>query len=284
MRRSPRTFLSTGGLLLGVFIGLGSMAPAPARAQGSPSLARLTLVEQQVEQKDAAAAWRQAVEGQPLRIGEQLRTGPAGLARLEMPWMSLTVSPGSAVSFPDEFILSAVLESGRAVVDSKARDALKVVTSEARVRGTGRAVVRREDARTLVSCLGGRFLVEGSGQGVWLESGYGTVVGSGAGPSAPRRTPEPPVAGSLLPGPDPVYAKRGETVELQWKGDAPAFQVEILPVGSEQVLIQRDVGSPPARIPIPWSGAFRWRVASRDARGLEGRPSSDGQIAVELRE
>jgi len=49
------------------------------------------------------------------------------------------------------------------------------------------------------------------------------------------------------------------------------------------VLLQRDVARPPARIEVPWEGAFRWRVSARDARGLEGVPSEDGFIAVDAR-
>jgi len=260
-------------------------AAAPVAAQSpAPALASLALIEQQVEQKEGERSWQKAVEGQALRIGEGLRTGPAGLARLELPWMVLTVSPSSTVRFPDDFLLSAELESGRVVVDAESREALKVQTAEASVRGTGRAVVRREGGRTLVSCLDGRFLVEGGGGAVWLDGGKGTVVASGRRPGAPVATPDPPAQKSLKPGLDPVYVTPGHPLELRWSGDAPAFQVEILPVGSDQVLIQRDVGPPPAELSIPWGGAFRWRIASRDDRGLEGRPSGEGQIAVELAE
>lgn len=279
MRRSPSpALLAAGALLLGVW---GPAVPAAGQAS-VPVLAKLTLVEPPVERQDGATSWRQAVEGQPVRIGENLRTGPVGLARLELPWMALTLSPSSTVAFPDEFLLSASLETGRVVVASESRDALKLVTSEAAVRGKGRAVIRREGGRTLVSCLEGRFLVEGAGGGVWLDGGEGTVVASGGRPLAPQRTPEPPPTLSLVPGRDPVYVAPGDPLELHWSSAEPAFQVEILPVGSDYVLIQRDVGPPPARVAIPWGGAFRWRIAARDDRGLEGRPSGDGQIAVEL--
>jgi hypothetical protein len=245
-------------------------------------LGRLSLVEQQVEQKEARTSWRRAVEGGPLSIGEDLRTGTEGLARIELPWMTITVSPSSVLRFPDEFLLSAVLESGRAVLDANEHEALKVVTSEAEVRGRGRAVVRREDGRTLVSCLEGGFLVEGGGAAVRLAPGQGSVVTSGRAPGAPEATPRPPAAGSLRPGRDCAYVVPGEALDLGWRSEAPAFVVEVLPVGSEVVLIARDVGPPPAPLAIPWSGAFRWRVAARDARGLEGAPSADGQICVEI--
>jgi hypothetical protein len=31
---------------------------------------------------------------------------------------------------------------------------------------------------------------------------------------------------------------------------------------------------------IPWEGTYRWRISSRDAQGLEGRPSEAGVICV----
>jgi len=280
MRRSPRPALLAGGALA-----LASLGPAiPAQGQTSVhALARLTLVEPPVERQDGPTRWNEAAEGQPVRIGESVRTGPLGLARLELPWMVLSISPSTTLAFPDDFLLSANLETGRVVVTSESRDALKLVTPEAAVRGQGRAVVRRDGARTLVSCLEGRFLVEGATGGVWLDGGEGTVVAGGQ-PLAPQRTPEPPATRSLRPGRDPVYVAPGAPLELRWESKEPAFQVEILPVGSDSVLLQRDVGPPPATVAIPWGGAFRWRVASRDARGLEGRPSGEGQIAVELAE
>jgi hypothetical protein len=98
----------------------------------------------------------------------------------------------------------------------------------------------------------------------------------------PDPAPDPPTGG-LWPARDPVYVLPGDEVDLRWKASAPSHQIEILPEGSETVLMQRDVGAPPVRVQIPWSGAFRWRVASRDARGVEGPPSAEGLICVELR-
>jgi len=36
----------------------------------------------------------------------------------------------------------------------------------------------------------------------------------------------------------------------------------------------------PYTLLIPWEGTFRWRVSSRDAQGLESRPSEEGLICV----
>jgi len=258
------------------------LAPAAAAAQGALALARFSLVERKVELAKKGATWQAAVEGGPLQIGEALRTGPEAVARLELPWMALTVSPGSTVRFPDAFLLSAALEGGRATIEAQGKDALKVVTAEAEVRGQGRAVVRRQGRDTLVTCLSGRFFVEGAGTAVTLAAGQGTLVRSGRAPTPPEAAPGPPAEG-LWPGSDPVYVAPGAPLELRWKGSAPAYQLEVLPVGSEVVLMQRDVTAPPATIEVPWEGAFRWRVSARDARGLEGVPSADGLIAVDAR-
>ena len=167
------------------------------RAQEALALARLSLVERKVELSKKGATWQAAVEGGPLQIGEALRTGPDAVARLELPWMALTLGPGSTLRFPDAFLLSASLESGRALVEAQGRDALKVVTEEAEVRGQGRAVVRRQGRETLVTCLAGRFYVQGGESTVTLAAGRGTVVRSGRAPSAPEDVPAPPSAGPV---------------------------------------------------------------------------------------
>jgi hypothetical protein len=263
--------------------------PAVARAQAAAApnksplaLARVSLVERRVELEKTGAKWQAAVEGGPLSIGEALRTGPDAVARLELPWMALTLSPGSTLRFPDAFLLSAMLDSGRALVEAPSREALKLVTAEAEVRGQGRAVVRRHGRATLVTCLAGRFFVEAAGSVVTLTHGRGTVVAAGLAPGAPQDVPAAPAQG-LWPAQDPVYVAPAETLELRWKGGAPGYQLELLPVGSDVVLLQRDVTAPPVQIEVPWEGAFRWRVSARDARGLEGLPSADGLIAVDAR-
>ena len=264
----------SGGMAL-----VSSLALAAAVAGSHIPLARLALVEQRVEVVSEGGTWQRAVEGASLSPGQSLRTGSDGLARVELSWMALTLTPGSTLRLPDALVLSAALDVGRALVEGEQRDTLKLVTPEAEVRGRGRAVVRREGGRTLVSCLSGRFHVAARRGAVMLTGGQGTLVERGGAPSAPQPLPEAP-GSALWPARDPVYATGGGSVELRWQGKG-AFQIELLPVGSEVVLLQRDVGPPPARITIPWEGAFRWRVAARDARGLEGLPSPEGLIAVE---
>jgi hypothetical protein len=196
--------------------------------------------------------------------------------------MSLTLAPGSTLRFPDAIVLSAALDAGRAVVDAPRLDALKLVTRGAEVRGLGRAVVRRHGTATLVTCLAGRFLVEAAGRVVTLTPGRGSVVADGSAPGAAQDAPAPPRDG-LWPAQDAVFVAPSQALELRWKANAPSYQLELLPVGSDVVLLQRDVAASPVTIEIPWEGAFRWRVSARDARGLEGPPSAEGLIAVDSR-
>ena len=193
--------------------------------------------------------------------------------------MSLTLSPASALSLPDDFILSAVLARGRVRIDSAERDMLKLVTVEAEVRGRGEAVVRRSEGLTLVSCLTGRLLVEAAGRTVALQPGEGTVVRSGRPPTSPVTLPDAP--DDLWPSDDCAYVPPGQVIELAGHGPADAHHLELLAVGNDTVLIDRDVGRSPRRVAIPWPGAFRWRVAARDEAGLEGAPSPQGLICVD---
>jgi len=279
--RARRSVSALPASLLAVLLAAPSLALAQAAADKGPlALARVSLVEHKVELGKKDAKWQNAVEGGPLSVGEALRTGPEAVARLELPWMALTLSPGSTLRFPDAFLLQATLEAGRALVEAPTLDALKVVTDEAEVRGHGRAVVRRQARSTLVTCLAGRFVVEAANSAVTLLPGQGTVVAAGKTPSAPQSVLPAPTEG-LWPALDPVFVAPAEPLELRWKGNAPGYQLELLPVGSDVVLLQRDVTAPPAKIEVPWEGAFRWRVSARDARGLEGLPSADGLIAVD---
>jgi hypothetical protein len=242
-------------------------------------LVRLTLIEPTAEVAAGGQGWQRAIEGAGLALGESLRLGPDAVARLELPWMALTLSAGGRLRFPDGLLLSAVLEKGRVLIESETHDSLKVVTQEAEVRGRGRAIVRRREGATLVTCLSGRFHVASAQGSVTLAPGQGSVALPRRPPSAPGAAPAAPR--ELWPGRDPVYVARAEPIDLRWKGDPPACQVELLPVGSDVVLIQREVGGEGTRLAIPWHGAFRWRVSACDDRGLEGPPSQEGLIAVE---
>jgi hypothetical protein len=185
--------------LLGGALAVLLAVPPWASAQDALALARLSLVERKVELSKKGATWQAAVEGGPVQIGEAVRTGPESVTRLELPWMALTLGPGSVVRFPDSFLLSASLESGRALVEAQGRDALKIVTPEAEVQGQGRAVVRRQRQETLVTCLAGRFYVHGGDATVTLAAGRGTGSGPGRTPSTSSPGNRSSCAGTATP-------------------------------------------------------------------------------------
>jgi hypothetical protein len=264
----PALRFAAGALALAV--------PAVAATAPLPPMARLTYVERTVEHR-TSGLWRAAREGEAVRIGEQVRTADGAMLHLDFPWMAVTLSPSSTLEFPDAPLLQGLLTQGRVALRAERREILKLVTSEAEVRGQGRVVVRRLNKDTLVSNLSGRFSVEGGASVVTVPAGQGAVVHAG---QAPTLTPLPPPPGGLVPGADPAYVPEGSPIHLQWNGQAASYHVEVLAIGSETVLVERDVDGPGVDLAIRWPGAFRWRVSSRDARGLEGPPSPDGFFCV----
>jgi hypothetical protein len=267
------------GVVLAAWLVTSPAVPSiPDKLTAAPALARLSFVERRVE-VSSARVWHEAKEGAAMRLGDGLRTAADALARLDLPWMTMTLSPASVVRFPDAYLLAAVLDQGRVQLRAEKSEILKLVTDEAEVRGQGLAVVRREQKATLVSSIAGRFFVEGAGRIVALRAGTGTIVYAGKPPLPPLALPPPPEG--LSPGSDPRYAALGDAVLLSWAPKGAAHQIEVLAVGADDVLIQRDVGAPPWPLAIPWPGAFRWRVATRDDRGLEGKPSAEGLICID---
>jgi hypothetical protein len=240
-------------------------------------VARLSYVEGDVERAAFRSAFKNAPEGSDLLTGDRIRTGPRGVARLAFPGMSLTVAPSSVVSIPPGIVLSLVLEHGRAEIQSDG-DIVKLRTDEARIRGGGRLVVRRGGSGpTAIAALDGRFTVTAGDRDVTLESGQGTVIAGKSFPTTPRRLAPAPSA--LAPGSDALYARPRQPTLVSWTSPASAHHVQLLAIDSEDVLLEQDVGSPPATLEIPWLGTFRWRVSSTGKDGLEGLPS-EGVICV----
>ena len=268
-----------------------SLGPTPApRAAGPPrgapaagvAVATLGWMDAGVEREDdlGKSGWRPIKPGDTVRTGDRLRTAPEGVARFDFPWMSVTAGPATVMHIPAEVVLSLVLGEGRVEFEGRGRDIVKVRTADAVIRGTGRIVVRRESGRTLVMAMAmdGTFRVEASGEAVVLQAGEGTVVRDGEAPRPPQKLPEAPER--LRPGADPLYVASGESATLTWSPAAASSHVQVMALGSDEVLMARDVSHLPYTLVIPWEGTFRWRVSSRDAQGLESRPSEEGLICV----
>jgi hypothetical protein len=249
----------------------------PAGEGAGIRVARLAYAEGNVERAPYRGSFKQAPEGSELSTGDRIRTGPGAVARLALPGMTLTVAPSSVVSIPPGIVLSLVLEQGRAEIRSDG-DIVKLRTDESRVRGGGRLVVRRgSGGPTAVAALDGRFTVTAADKDVTLGSGQGTVIEPKSPPTAPR--PLAPAPSGLSPGSDALYVRPRQSTPVSWTSPAAAYHVQVLAIDSEDVLLEQDVGSPPARVEIPWLGTFRWRVSSTGRDGLEGLPS-EGVICV----
>lgn len=250
----------------------------PAGEGAGIAVARLSYVEGGAERAAFRRAFKDAPEGSELRTGDRIRTGPSSVARIEFPLMALTVAPSSVVAIPPGIVLSLLLEEGRAELHSQG-DIVKLRTAEARIRGGGRLVVRRgSGGPTAVAALDGRFVVTGGDRDVTLEAGQGTVIGGGSFPTTPRPLVSAPT--SLVPASDALYARPRQPAPLDWTSPRPSHHLQILGIDSEDVLLEKDVGPPPATVEIPWLGTFRWRVSVRGPDGLEGMPSPEGVVCV----
>ena len=250
----------------------------PAGEGAGIAVARLSYVEGGAERAPFRRAFKDAPEGSELRTGDRIRTGPASVARIEFPLMALTVAPSSVVSIPPGIVLSLVLEQGRAELNSQG-DIIKLRTDEARIRGGGRMVVRRgSGGPTAVAALDGRFVVTGGDREVTIEAGHGTVIGGGSFPTTPRALAPAPTG--LVPAADALYARPRQPARLAWTSGRPSHHLQVLGIDSEDVLLEKDVGPPPAMVEIPWLGTFRWRVSVRGPDGLEGMPSPEGVVCV----
>ncbi len=221
-------------------------------------------VERTVEDQDS---WRRLSEGDPLRTGDRLRTASGGVARLDFPWMAVTLGPSSVLSIPPSAVLSTVLEKGRAEFSGAGRDIVKIRVGEGEIRGGGRLVLWHEGDRTAAAALDGAFRVSGAGKTVEIKAGQGTSMQGGQPPASASALPEAP--GGLVPGGDPLFVPSGTSAELHWTPGGAGHHLEVLALQTDDVLLARNVGEPPVSIEIPWLGTFRWRVSARDGRGLE---------------
>jgi hypothetical protein len=231
-----------------------------------------------VERSIDGRLWTDIEEGALLRTGERVRTGEASIARFAIGWASLVLGPSSEIGIPPSTLLSIDLSSGRLEQRSEGADIVKIRAAECLIRGKGYVIVRRLGEATAVASRLGRFRVQAAGHAVALDPGTGTLVRDGHAP-LPERALAPAPAG-IVPGPDPVYVERGAPVRLEWSSRAASHCLELIAVGTEAVVLQRDVGASPAQIAVPWPGTYRWRVAVRDDLGIDGQPSRSGLICV----
>jgi hypothetical protein len=285
-RRRARLSLALAAQLALLATGAAAQAPAPTptprptpRPKGSGiGIGTLAWLDRELERAElpAKSSWQHLREGAPLRTGDSFRTGQDATARLEFPWMVVTLGGGTMLTIPASTVLSTVLEQGRAEFAGPGREIVKIRVGEGEVRGGGRIVLRRSVGRTTAAALEGSFRVRAAGRTVEIKAGQATVVNDGRPPEAPSPLPKSPV--DLEPGKDPLYVRSGQAAELTWSAASPGHRVEVLALDRDLVLLAREVQAPPLRLELPWLGTYRWRVAARDARGVESRPSDAGLI------
>ena len=282
-RRGPalRVAAALIGALLAAPEALRPEPKGPSKPASSAGIAVATLAyADNLVEKQAAneQGWRKLQEGERLRTGDRVRVGPDAIARFEFAWMFLTAGPDTTLHIPAERILSAVLDAGRAELRAPGQQIVKVRTGDAEIRGEGRVVVRREKTLVAVMAMDGTVRVEAAGKTEVLQAGEGSVVEDGQAPEDVIGLPPGPEG--LWPGPDPVYVKKGQSVRLNWSPKGAGHHLQILSIDSSDPLLARDVGPAPYPITIPWLGTYRWRVATLDEKGLEGRSSALGYICV----
>ncbi len=254
--------------------------PAPRPPGAGIAIGSLAWASSEVERAELPqkSSWRRLATGDKVRTGDTFRTSEDSTARLEFPWMAVTLSSSTLLTIPSSTVLSTVLELGRAEFAGPGREIVKIRVGDGEVRGGGRLVLRRSVGKTSATALEGAFRVRSAGRTVEIRGGQGTVVMDGRPPEAPAPLPAPPRG--LQPGQDPAYVRAGQSVDLRWtpEGASPASRVEILALAADEVVYARDVPAPPVRVAIPWLGTYRWRVSARDARGVESPPSAEGLI------
>ena len=258
---------------------LSSAGPASVLAQPHTAIpvATISFAENKVERAENGERWTQIREGYRLKTGEHVRTAPGALTRVEFPWMRLLLSGSSELAIPGGLVLSLELKQGRVEILSEG-DIIKLLSQAAEIRGQGRAVVRQVGSTTAVATIDGQFSVRAAGQIVSLKSNQGTLVVSGEPPTTPEPLPAPPE--KVEPGADPFYADKDKPIDLSWTPSEGAHRIQVLPINSDEVLIDKDVAGSPQTVTIPWLGTFRWRISARDERGLEGVPSGEGLVCV----
>ncbi len=223
------------------------------------------------------ASWRRLGAGDKLRTGDTFRTAGDATARLEFPWMEVTLGPGSDAHHPREHRAVDRARAGPGRVrraGPRHREDPRRRRRGARRRATRPAPVggAHERRRARGSLPRARPRPHRRDQGRAGHRGDGRPPARGARRPFPRRR-----EASTRDRTPPTCAPAS-----RWScaGRRPARRTTWRSSRSQEdaVLLAREAGAPPLRLEIPWLGTYRWRVAARDARGVESRPSAEGLI------
>lgn len=220
--------------------------------------------------------WRTAKDDSPIATGDALRTGADGAAIIDVAWAVLTLGPGSSFRLLPSRILSGNVESGRVEERSSGGDIVRLQTAEGSITGRGHVIVRRDNQKTAVSAVSGRFVVHNKLGSVEISDGQGSVIEAG---KAPEESALPAAPSGIAARADPVYVVRGTPAPLQWTSSALRHHVQVLTETDNRVVTDVEVASSSTSASPPL-GLYRWRVSAVDDSGLESPPSPDGLICI----
>jgi hypothetical protein len=260
----------------GICVIVGGPTRSDAARPGVP-LAKMTVAGSGVE-RELSGVWTAVTDGDLLRVGDRIRTGPESTVTINFPWTIVVLSPSSSMFVPTQAVLVLELDSGRLEQSSKGADVIKIHAGGALVRGAGQVVVWRRDRTTTVTARLGRFQVRSRGGSLELM-GAAAIVHDRKKPAL-RALPFSP--GELLPGIDPIYVERGRPIDLAWRPttDAMAYHVEVVAIGSDEAVVHAESREPSVSVLVPWPGTFRWRVFTVDEENVEGLPSRNGFFCI----
>lgn len=260
----------------GILTVVGVPSGAGATRIGVP-LAKMTVVGSGVE-RDAAGVLTAVSDGDLLRVGDRIRTGPESTVTFSFPWTIVVLSPSSSLYVPPQAVLALDLDSGRIEQSSKGAEVIKIQAGGALVRGAGHVVVRRRERITTVTARLGRFIVRSRGGSLELMSAA-AIIQSGKKPALRALALSPD---DLSPGSDPIYAERNLPIDLAWTptSAATAYHVEVVAVGADDAIVHAESRTPSVSVHVPWPGTFRWRVFTVDEENVEGLPSRNGFFCI----
>ncbi|MCC6623359.1 MAG: FecR domain-containing protein [Deltaproteobacteria bacterium] len=148
------------------------------------------------------------------------------------------------------------------------------------------AQIQADALAAIVSVYEGQAEVKSEGQVVKVDKGHGTVVEKGKPPEKPRPLPPPP-GWALAGGTAVAIVPEGgrASFEAMWTRveQAKAYRVELgLDEAFTRVPVNVVVGAETTRFKLDQipAGSYFARIAARDARGLEGMPSTSLRIDV----
>ena len=184
---------------LGSLSGHGATDAAnSANAKRTATIATTLEVAGAVEHRTAEGTWRPLGMGETLGIADEVRTGPASRARLQLGsqvTVELADETGINIAQLSETLSRIHLQDGRVVSEVRAAQGFRFRVQVQGNNGQAEAsagrfgVLRRGGAPAAFTAEQGSVTVTGAGQSVSLQQGEQTVVVDSGPPAAPTKLP-----------------------------------------------------------------------------------------------